>query len=222
MPGWSTTVTTGAGGRPVRRPGCLTSAGREHRRSSRYLFNVTVTEDIDVFCRTVEARSLEHREAMDVAMERGWWAIAGSVLRMELDSMIRVIYLLRTPEARDRILASSVAGKGFKDGERRVLDRTMVEVAVADNGWVRSVYDFGNKFVHLTDAHDYAETDALEAYEQRDEIIRYLNHYHGDTVLGRRLDDGATLREVAAYAPRVLEKITSNQRSYIATLREVG
>ena len=31
--------------------------------------------------------------AMDVALKRGWLAIAGSVLRMELDSMTRVIYL---------------------------------------------------------------------------------------------------------------------------------
>ena len=77
---------------------------------------MTSVKDIDIFCRAVEARSKEHRQAMEVALEKGWWAIASSVLRMELDSMIRVIYLLRRPSVRDRILASCVAGEGFTDG----------------------------------------------------------------------------------------------------------
>lgn len=156
---------------------------------------------------------------MNVVMVHGWWAIAGSVLRMELDSMIRVIYLLRTPGARDRILASCVAGEGFKDHGRRILDGQMVDLAVADNGWVRAVYDFGNKFVHLTDAHDYAGVDPFETYEHRDEVIKYLNAYHGDRVRGRPLEDGSTLRDIAAYSPHVLDKITLNLRSYIKSLR---
>ena len=126
---------------------------------------LAVADDIDIFCRAVEARSMEHREAMDVAMLHGWWAIVGSVLRMELDSMIRVIYLLETPDARDRILASCVAGKGFKADRHRIPDRDMIAVATAHNGWVDAVYKFGNKFVHLTDAHDYAEVDPFQAYD---------------------------------------------------------
>lgn len=151
-------------------------------------------------------------------MERGWWAIAGAVLRMELDSMIRVVYLLRTPEARDRILASSVAGKGFNDGGR-VPDGKMTTVAGAENGWVRAVYEFGNKFVHLTDAHDYAEADPFVAYEKRGEVIRFINQYHPGPDDG--LGQDATLRDLAAYAPRVLEKITTNLRIYTASLREI-
>ena len=71
-----------------------------HRRSQvrRSICSVAAIPNIDIFCRAVEARSREHREAMDVAITRGWWAIAGSVLRMELDSMIRVVYLLRRPD----------------------------------------------------------------------------------------------------------------------------
>ena len=152
-------------------------------------------------------------------MLHGWWAIASSVLRMELDSMIRVIYLLRTPDARERILASCVAGEGFKDRGRRISDRKMIDTAAADNGWVDAVYKFGNKFVHLTDAHDYAEIDPFHGYEHRDEVIKYLNSYHRGRVSGRPLEDGSTLRDIAAYAPHVLDKITSNLRSYMQSLR---
>jgi hypothetical protein len=91
---------------------------------------------------------------------------------MELDSMIRVIYLLHRPVGRDRILASCVAGEGFKDRGRRIPDRTMIDIAVADNGWVNAVYEFGNKFVHLTDAHDYGEVDPFQAYEHRRSLLR--------------------------------------------------
>jgi hypothetical protein len=175
--------------------------------------------DIDIFCRAVEARSAEHREAMAIAMQRGWLAIASSVLRMELDSMIRVVHLLRTPDARDRILASCVAGMGFKDG-RRIKDTDMVNNALADNAWARAVYDFGNKFVHLTDAHDYAKADPFQAYEHRATVIEYLNRYHGGRMQGPPLEDGSTLRDIAAYGPHVLEKITSNLNSYIKSLRE--
>lgn len=70
----------------------------------------------------IAARSRGHHEAVRVALGEGWLAIVGSVLRMELDSMIRVIWLLRHPDAREQILASCVAGKGFIAGGTRVSD----------------------------------------------------------------------------------------------------
>jgi hypothetical protein len=158
---------------------------------------------------------------MHVALDRGWWAIAGSVLRMELDSMIRVIYLLDRPDRRDRILASCVAGEGFRDGRRRIHDQEMIHVATGRNDWVDTVYEFGNKFVHLTDAHNYAEAevDPLQAYEHRGDVIRYLNDYYPGKVPGRRLDASSRLRDIVAYAPHVLDKITTNLSRYIEDLR---
>lgn len=179
---------------------------------------MTAAEHIDIFRRTVEARSREHYEAMGVALEHRWWAIASSVLRMELDTMIRVVHLLHRPDARDRIVASCVAGEGFKDGQGRIHDRKMIDVATGVNGWVDAVYEFGNKFVHLTDAHDYAEVDPFPVYEYKNDIIGYLNQYHRGKVAGRPLDDGSTLRDIAAYAPHVLNKITSNLNGYIEDL----
>jgi hypothetical protein len=131
----------------------------------------TISENADTFCQMIGARSREHHKAMRVALDNGWLAIAGSVLRMELDSMIRVIWLLRHPDTREQILASCVAGEGFKDGRTRISDRDMTEDAVNLNDWVRSVYRFGNTFVHLTNAHNYAVLDPFQAYEHRGEVI---------------------------------------------------
>lgn len=179
----------------------------------------TMAENIDVFYRLVEARSREHHEALPVALRNGWLAIAGSVLRMELDSMIRVIYLVRRGHARERILESCLAGKGFMDGQTRVSDTVMVRDATNVNEWVRAVYDFGNKFVHLTDAHDYAVIDPFQGYEHRGDVIGFLNHYHHGKVASVRLDHGSTLRDIAAYAPHVLDKVTSNLDLYVKDLR---
>lgn len=154
---------------------------------------------------------------MHVALAQGWWAILGSLLRMELDSMIRVIYLLRTPDARKRILASCVAGKGFG----AIRDRQMVDAALAQNPWADAVYKFGNRFVHLTDAHDYAEVDPFQTYEYRDEVITFLNKQHRGKVPGRPLGDNSTFHDIAAYAPHVLDKITSNLCGYLDDLRAV-
>lgn len=157
---------------------------------------------------------------MAVAVAHGWWAIASSVLRMELDSMIRAIYLLHAPDRRQHILSSCITGKGFHDGRARISDRTMIEIAKRSNGWVERVYEFGNKFVHLTDAHDYAAVDPFQVYEHREEVLRYLNHYHRGKVRGSDLDDGATLADIAAYAPHVLDKITANLGFYLKNLRQ--
>jgi hypothetical protein len=187
----------------------------------------TSSENAETFRRMTEARSREHHEAMRVALDKGWLAIAGSVLRMELDSMMRVIWLLRHPDTRDQILASCVAGKGFKDGkliyDNKMVadaDREIAADAANENRWVQAVYDFGNTFVHLTNAHDYAVTDPLQAYEHRDEVIKFLNNYHPGKVPGRPVDDRSTLRDVAAYAPHVLEKITSHLDTYVTRLWE--
>ncbi|MGW0801825.1 hypothetical protein [Nonomuraea sp. NPDC002799] len=139
---------------------------------------------------------------------------------MELDSMIRVRYLLHNPDVRDRILASCVTGNGFKDERGRITDRRMIDVAIGDNNWISAVYGFGNKFVHLTDVHDYADVDPFQAYDHKHEVINYLYQYHGGKLPGRPLETSSTLRDIAAYTPLVLGKITSNLSGYIERLRE--
>jgi hypothetical protein len=94
-----------------------------------------------------------------------------------------------------------------------------VKEAISD-GWERAVYEFGNAFVHLTNMHDYAEVDPFRAYEHRGEVVRYLNAYHRGKVLGGPLDDSSTLGDLAAYAPHVLEKISSNMNFHTRYLRE--
>jgi hypothetical protein len=175
------------------------------------------TDDFLFFSRTIEARSEEHRLAMITSVERGWWSIAAGILRMELDSLIRVTYLRNHPRDRAEIISACVAGLGFgrfkedQESVRRIPDRSMIDESV-HGGWEKRVYDFGNRFIHLTEAQNYTERDPFRMleYDEREEIVKYLDYYHGGKPGLSQLSVDSTYLDVANYAPYVLEKITSN------------
>ncbi|MEU8078774.1 hypothetical protein AB0B31_25460 [Catellatospora citrea] len=182
--------------------------------------------DLECFCRQIEARSREHQQAMPVVVEHGWWSLAVGMLRLELDSLIRVIYLLHQPQqVRNEIIASSIAGDGrFRLETPRgrlttATDADMLNAAdrlLGLNGWVRRVYKFGCSFIHLSSAHDYLALDPFQALppDERLVIAEYLRHYHGGTV-----DPQSTFAEVTPYVPKVLTKISSNLELYVDDLR---
>jgi hypothetical protein len=120
--------------------------------------------EIAVFCRQVRARSAEHRRAM-MALR----ALPGqmvSILRQELDSLVRVIFLLaQTDRAyRTKLIEASVSGKKWTaNGPRRqITDREMIDLADTLHGWTKSVYSFGCAFIHLSSLHDYRMRDPLQ------------------------------------------------------------
>lgn len=76
----------------------------------------------------------------------------------------------------------------------------MKNIAADDSDWVGAVYNFGNKFVHLTDAHNYAEIDLFQAYEHKDEVIEHHNRYRNDRIRDRSLHAGRRRRICSARA----------------------
>lgn len=141
-----------------------------------------------------------------------------SVLRQELDSMVRVIYLLtQGPERRSQLVEASVRGeKWSQEGSRaKVTDREMVELAQMLQGWTQSVYKFGCAFIHLSDLHDYNDRDPLARLpvEERTEILEHCRYYHGGP------DHGAErFVDLVPFLPRVLEKIAGNLECYLVAL----
>jgi hypothetical protein len=174
---------------------------------------------LERFCRQIEERSREHEEAMPIAVAHGWWSLAVGMLRQELDSLIRVIFLLRQPpRIRDQIIESSLTGDGRfrlltpKGKLATVTDSEMVGATdgLADlDGWTRLVYEFGCSFIHLSSAHDYLARDPFQALavEERQVIADYLRNYHGGLV-----DTRSTFNDVTVYVPSVLRKISSRLR----------
>lgn len=178
---------------------------------------------LEFFSRMVRERSRENARALGVLMAQGLLGHVIGVLRQELDSLVRVIYLLSIEDAneRARLVRAAVGGKRWtkRNGRGLVTDRSMVEVAQQLNGWTRSVYEFGCAFIHLSSYHDYMSRDPLDALNpsERQHILRHMRSYHGGPA-----SDSPTFQELACYLPQVFHKIQDNLGSYLRSLEQGG
>jgi len=149
---------------------------------------------------------------MAVAHEEGWRSVEVSILRMELDSLVRAMYLNRQPD-RDRAeLLSRATTQRNRFG---VFDRVLVDFAEGLTGWARRVYDYSNAFIHLSSQHDYGARDPFQnlCYDERTALTSYLRQYHGGAVSADSM-----FEEVAEYVPNVFEKIATNLETELDTL----
>jgi hypothetical protein len=113
---------------------------------------------LSLFLRQVRSRSLEHRQAMQLLAPANLAGQMIAILRQELDSMVRVIYLLtQQPNRRRSLIEKSVSGERWhREGSRAAMtDREMIVIAHELQGWTQSVYKFGCAFIHLSSLHDY-------------------------------------------------------------------
>ena len=142
---------------------------------------------------------------MASAHATGWRSVEVAILRMELDSLVRVIYLNHRCDGARRVeLLTRATTPGIKFG---VHDRGMVDFAEVLTGWARRVYDYSNAFIHLSSQHDYGARDPFQDldHDERNAIAGYLQQYHGGAVAAN-----SKFEEVADYVPKVFDKIAKN------------
>ena len=174
--------------------------------------------DMEVFVRQTKARSKEHRRAVSALSSVRAYGQVVAILRQELDSMIRVIYLLSLPlERRLLLVSSSVEGKRWRQAITNgpVTDKEMVNLAQALNGWTQSVYKFGCAFIHLSALHDYENRDpiGLLPEAERFALIRHCRFYHGGPT-----QEDPTFEDFVPYLPAVFDKISNNLDWYLGEL----
>ncbi len=141
-----------------------------------------------------------------------------SVLRQELDSMVRVIYLLQQgSRRRDSLVAAAVNGERWSQEASRgkVTDREMVDLAQSLQGWTQSVYKFGCAFIHLSNLHDYNDRDPLSliSVQEREDILHHCRYYHGGPS-----EPNPRFSDLVPFFPSVLEKLASNLEWYLKDL----
>ncbi|AHZ73589.1 MULTISPECIES: hypothetical protein [Pseudomonas] len=175
-------------------------------------------EALAIFTRQILSRSSDHRRAMQLLATAKISSQMMAILRQELDSMVRVVYLLNQgPSRRASLIEASVNGQLWTQpgGRGRVTDREMVELAQHLQGWTRSVYTFGCAFIHLTNLHDYNDRDpmVLLPAEERDAILAHCRYYHGGP-------ENSTFEDLLAYLPSVLEKVSGNLKCYLEQLHD--
>jgi len=72
-------------------------------------------ENTAQFCKIVRQRSLENKKAIDLLSRTGITGQVMAVLRQELDSMVRVIFLLsQTIDERNHLISLTLSGQKWK------------------------------------------------------------------------------------------------------------
>ncbi len=173
------------------------------------------------FCEIIRKRSKDHKQAM--LLVSPIHSVAAAILRMELDSMVRVLYLLSITEIEERIrlIEQTLSNKKWtsiteKGKWKKISDKDMVDHAYKFRGWALLVYQLGCSFIHLTSYHDYPQSP-LELMDESDKenILRYMRQYHGGPQA-----DNPSFKEFASYFPNVLEKIADNLECYVRDLEK--
>jgi len=170
----------------------------------------------------IQKRSEENKNALNLLVSQRLFGACISILRQELDSFIRVMYLGRLSDTseRERLMNQTLSGEKWtvlttNSKWKQVTDKNMVEKANELKGYIHYVYKFGCGFIHLSDFHDYERTnpfDKLNDTEQTD-IKYYLNQYHHFPI-----DCPLTVENVSRLIPDVFEKISANLTCYFGKI----
>lgn len=170
------------------------------------------------FCSIIRQRSLEHKSAIESLSKINLTGQMISILRQELDSMVRVIFLLnQSMTTREDLMDMTLRNEKWKIGKYQITDRDMVNISDKLNGWTESVYKFGCSFIHLSAYHDYQNNDPFLRLSPSEvnSIKNHLNNYH-DFSLSKDL----TLSNFEPYITRVFDKIQGNLECYVEDLEK--
>lgn len=175
--------------------------------------------NLTIFCRQVRSRSAEHASAVRLLFHANHLGQVVSILRQELDSMIRTIYLLSIHDRieRQRLIDASVNGGPWAvNGKKaRITDKDMADRAGQFQGWTASVYKFGCAFIHLSAFHDYSDRDPFRSLpdSEKQEILQHMRSYHGGPV-----ENDPSFSDIARYFPDIFDKVSSNLACYLKSL----
>lgn len=176
---------------------------------------------LQIFCRQIRNRSIDNKRAIELLFSRNIFGPIIAILRQELDSLVRCIYLLSIDniDYRNELVEYSISGKKWRslDGKKVIRDREMVNLAQRLHGWTQSVYTFGCAFIHLSNFHDYENRNPFDSLEEAEfEAVRYyLSYYHGTLI-----DRNSSLAHITWTLPSVFDKISGNLEFYVKELEE--
>jgi hypothetical protein len=144
-----------------------------------------------------------------------------SVLRHELDSMVRVMFLLsiNDMELREHYINQTLDGKRWVNPKTKKLitDKSMVCLANRLYGWAEYVYKLGCAFIHLSAMtyYRYRNPFLLLPPSEREDIKRYLNQYHEfPNEIELNMDT------IVPYLCKIFDKVSGNLSFYVDELRE--
>jgi hypothetical protein len=176
------------------------------------------------FCLLLKKRSSENNNSLRILFDNRLYGNCISILRQELDSMIRAIYLLSIIDLnkREKLISLTLSGEKWKilnekGKNQNITDKDMVDLSNKLNGWTLSVYKFGCAFIHLSKFHDYNTFDPFQSLpdDEKKSIINHMAYYHCAMI-----NTNSKINDFIPYLPSVMDKISSNLNCYIKGLEK--
>jgi hypothetical protein len=177
-----------------------------------------MSEIVFQFIELVKSRSEENRLSLNNLYENRLLGNCISILRQEIDTFIRIIYLgrLSSVHERERLIALTFNDKKWNmqtvsNKTKNITDKDMVDIASEVKGYVQYLYKFGCGFIHLSNYHNYKienPFDRLKLSEQID-IKFYLHQYHGFP-----MESDLTIETIEHLIPAIFNKISQNMLYY--------
>ncbi len=116
--------------------------------------------ELEIFCNLVKNRSNENSKAIQLLYQNRLYGICVGILRQELDSMVRVLFLLTcTQQLRLQFIKQTLNNEKWHIEKKNITDSSLVKNILKMHGWARNVYRFGCSFIHFSIFHYYTEQD---------------------------------------------------------------
>lgn len=131
---------------------------------------------VDLMVAAVMNRSYSLVDAFIDALDHWNLVVAAPILRIQIDSLVRLAYMANAPSS-EEVAAYIIGGGEFRklrDKEnKKLIDRRLIELAETAHPWVKGVYEATSGWVHLSPAHLYA-TWQLRDSEPAEETYKTL------------------------------------------------
>jgi hypothetical protein len=177
---------------------------------------------LEKFIKQVENRSLENQNAFNLLYENECYGVCIGIIRQELDSLLRVSYLIEFNGWCFNEFAFELVKNSVESGEwrylnnnkfKRVTDKEMLD----KGGWESIVYDFGCGLIHLSNKHSYKHNSILNiSQNEKEKIIDYMKKYHDFDKTDVDMND------IVEYLPRIYKKIRENIDYYLEEIVSIN
>lgn len=186
---------------------------------------MTITEKTEItpleqFCQILKERSTENTSAAKLLFDNGKYGQVISILRQELDSLIRIVFLLnQNLVVRQHLVSQTLQNTKWTQPNSRsiITDKQMVDLTDKLHGWTISLYKLGRAFIHLSPMANYKNSNSFQQLTQAEilDIKQHLHNYHNFS-----LSDDLNMETISPYLLNVLDKMSNNLACYINDLEK--
>ena len=169
------------------------------------------------FYNLIKHRSIDNQKAFDVLYKNKLYGHCMSVLRQELDSYIRVMFL-ETSTNKEHLMRQTLSGIKWNitsNGQTiKITDRYMLDNMKdyhMDVWECEYIYKIGCFFIHLSKFHNYEIENPFAQYSEIDKqkIVQFIKSRHGYEKDASQLNVN-NVETLIPFLPLIMNKISSN------------